>query len=146
MNTHENNTARFLKKSQKISSIPFTCLIYLFIYFFKCLSLTCFWTTVLKLGRITMHFSHLSHVSHLSIQPSIHPFICCCRMGLVFSPGLIGLSILKLVIIMYIRSWAVMVTNVPPKRIFKASHQFYLFLLLVMLFVCLLAVLYTIVE
>lgn len=74
---------------------------------------------------------------------------CCIivsRMGLIFSPGLIMLNILKLVIIMYIRSWAVMVTNVPPKRIFKASHQFYLFLLLVMLFLCMLAVGYAAVE
>ena len=39
-----------------------------------------------------------------------------------------------------------MVTNVPPKRIFKASHQFYLLLLLVMLFLCLLAVGYAVVE
>ena len=68
------------------------------------------------------------------------------RMGLVFSPGLIMLNILKLVIIMYVRSWAIMVTNVPPKRIFKASHQFYLLLLLVMLFLCLLAVGYAVVE
>ncbi|CAH3109971.1 unnamed protein product [Porites lobata] len=67
-------------------------------------------------------------------------------MGLVFSPGLIMLNILKLVIIMYLRSWAIMVTNVPPKRIFKASHQFYLLLLLVMLFLCLLAVGYAVVE
>lgn len=74
---------------------------------------------------------------------------CCIifsRMGLIFSPGLIMLNILKLVIIMYIRSWAVMVTNVPPKRIFKASHRFYLFLLLVMLFLCMLAVGYAAVE
>ena len=68
------------------------------------------------------------------------------RMGLVFSPGLIMLNILKLVIIMYLRSWAVMVTNVPPKRIFKASHRFYLVLLLVMLFLCMLAVGYAAVE
>lgn len=68
------------------------------------------------------------------------------RMGLIFSPGLIMLNILKLVIIMYLRSWAVMVTNVPPKRIFKASHRFYLFLLLVMLFLCMLAVGYAAVE
>lgn len=67
-------------------------------------------------------------------------------MGLVFSPGLIMLNILKLVIIMYLRSWAVMVTNVPPKRIFKASHRFYLVLLLVMLFLCMLAVGYAAVE
>ena len=71
-----------------------------------------------------------------------HVLRCCPRMGLVFSPGLIGLNILKLVVVMYIRSWAVMVTNVPPKRIFKASHQFYLLLLLAMLFLCLLAVMY----
>ncbi|XP_068740011.1 transmembrane channel-like protein 3 [Montipora capricornis] len=67
-------------------------------------------------------------------------------MGLVFSPGLIMLNILKLVVIMYLRSWAVMVTNVPPQRIFKASHKFYLILLLVMLFLCMLAVGYAAVE
>ncbi|PFX34798.1 Transmembrane channel-like protein 3 [Stylophora pistillata] len=67
-------------------------------------------------------------------------------MGLVFSPGLIMLNILKLVIIMYLRSWAVMVTNVPPMRIFKASQRFYLVLLLVMLFLCMLAVGYAAVE
>ncbi|XP_048587499.1 transmembrane channel-like protein 2-A isoform X2 [Nematostella vectensis] len=67
-------------------------------------------------------------------------------IAMVFSPGIIIVNLVKSVIIMYIRSWAVMVTNVPPKRIFKASHQFYLVLLLLMLFLCLLAVGYAMVQ
>ena len=88
----------------------------------------------------------LISVTSASLGPKLRCCIVLSRMGLIFSPGLIMLNILKLVIIMYLRSWAVMVTNVPPKRIFKASHRFYLLLLLVMLFLCILAVGYAAVE
>ena len=47
----------------------------------------------------------------------------------------------------YIKSWAVLVTNVPHETVFKAtdSNNFYLLLLLSMLFLCILPVAYTLV-
>jgi len=68
-------------------------------------------------------------------------------MGLFMAPGLPLVNVIKLILIMYIKSWAVLVTNVPHEIVFKASgsNNFYLGLLLMMLFLCSLPVAYVVV-
>uniref|UniRef100_A0A1A9WTB9 TMC domain-containing protein n=1 Tax=Glossina brevipalpis TaxID=37001 RepID=A0A1A9WTB9_9MUSC len=68
-------------------------------------------------------------------------------MGIFFSPGLVLINLGKLVIMMYFRSWIVLTCNVPHEVVFKASksNNFYLTLLLTMLFLCVLPVGYAIV-
>lgn len=46
-------------------------------------------------------------------------------MGMFFSPGLAILNLLKLVIIMYLRSWAVLTCNVPHEVVFRYVVVFY---------------------
>lgn len=68
-------------------------------------------------------------------------------MGMFFAPGLVVLNTFKLVIMMYLRSWAVMTCNVPHEVVFRVSksNNFYLALLLTMLFLYVLPVGYSIV-
>uniref|UniRef100_A0A8C6SQT2 Transmembrane channel-like protein n=1 Tax=Neogobius melanostomus TaxID=47308 RepID=A0A8C6SQT2_9GOBI len=67
-------------------------------------------------------------------------------MGAFFAPGLVGINLLRLLTSMYYQCWAVMATNVPHERVFKASksNNFYMGLLLLILFLSLLPVVYTI--
>ncbi|XP_074604739.1 transmembrane channel-like isoform X2 [Brevipalpus obovatus] len=63
-------------------------------------------------------------------------------LGMFFSPGLPALNTVKLCVMMYVRSWAVLTSNVPHDTVFKASgsNNFYYALLLLMLFICTLPV------
>ncbi|KAM6943976.1 transmembrane channel-like protein 2-B [Lycodopsis pacificus] len=67
-------------------------------------------------------------------------------MGAFYAPGLVGLNILRLLSSMYYQCWAVMCCNVPHERVFKASrsNNFYMGLLLLVLFLSLLPVVYAI--
>ncbi|XP_061624568.1 transmembrane channel-like protein 2-B [Phyllopteryx taeniolatus] len=67
-------------------------------------------------------------------------------MGAFYAPGLVGLNVLRLLCSMYYQRWAVMACNVPHERVFKASrsNNFYMGLLLLVLFLSLLPVVYTI--
>uniref|UniRef100_A0A3Q3LNE1 Transmembrane channel-like protein n=1 Tax=Mastacembelus armatus TaxID=205130 RepID=A0A3Q3LNE1_9TELE len=75
---------------------------------------------------------------------------CYCavilRMGAFYAPGLVGVNILRLLSSMYFQGWAVMAANVPHERVFKASrsNNFYMGLLLLVLFLSLLPVVYTV--
>lgn len=68
------------------------------------------------------------------------------RMGAFYAPGLVGINVLRLLSSMYYQCWAVMCCNVPHERVFKASksNNFYMGLLLLILFLSLLPVVYTI--
>uniref|UniRef100_A0A8C6PFM1 Transmembrane channel-like protein n=1 Tax=Nothobranchius furzeri TaxID=105023 RepID=A0A8C6PFM1_NOTFU len=67
-------------------------------------------------------------------------------MGAFYAPGLIGINVLRLLTSMYFQCWAVMACNVPHERVFKASksNNFYMGLLLLVLFLSILPVIYTI--
>lgn len=64
------------------------------------------------------------------------------RMGMFFSPGLPAINTVKLCILVYVRSWAVLSANIPHETVFRASrsNNFYYALLLIMLFLCTLPV------
>ncbi|KAJ7322606.1 hypothetical protein JRQ81_018893 [Phrynocephalus forsythii] len=66
-------------------------------------------------------------------------------MGSFYAPGLVGINVLRLLTSMYFQSWAVMSSNVPHERVFKASksNNFYMGLLLLILFLSVLPVAYT---
>ncbi|XP_067933140.1 transmembrane channel-like protein 3 [Watersipora subatra] len=68
-------------------------------------------------------------------------------MGTLFAPGLPAFNLIKLLAIFYVRAWAVMVCNVPEERIFKAgSDNFYLLILLFMLYVVMIPVAFAMVT
>lgn len=99
----------------------------------------------------------LTHQSHFPL--SSFPGISCyganqvcgfypSRMGSFYAPGLVGINVLRLLTSMYFQCWAVMSSNVPHERVFKASRSsnFYMGLLLLVLFLSLLPVAYTIMS
>uniref|UniRef100_A0A8C2BE32 Transmembrane channel-like protein n=1 Tax=Cyprinus carpio TaxID=7962 RepID=A0A8C2BE32_CYPCA len=67
-------------------------------------------------------------------------------MGAFYAPGLVGINVLRLLSSMYYQCWAVMACNVPHERVFKASrsNNFYMGLLLLVLFLSLMPVIYSI--
>uniref|UniRef100_A0A8C1R158 Transmembrane channel-like protein n=1 Tax=Cyprinus carpio TaxID=7962 RepID=A0A8C1R158_CYPCA len=67
-------------------------------------------------------------------------------MGAFYAPGLVGINVLRLLSSMYYQCWAVMSCNVPHERVFKASrsNNFYMGLLLLVLFLSLMPVIYSI--
>ncbi|KAI5729837.1 hypothetical protein M8J76_007152 [Diaphorina citri] len=69
-------------------------------------------------------------------------------IGMFFAPGLPLINLIKLMVLMYLNSWAVLTSNVPHEVVFRASrsNNFYLALLLLQLFLAVLPVGYTIVA
>ncbi|XP_077377690.1 transmembrane channel-like protein 1 [Festucalex cinctus] len=69
-------------------------------------------------------------------------------MGAFYAPCLPALNVLRLHVSMYLQCWAVMCCNVPQERVFKASrsNNFYMAMLLVILFLSTLPAMYTIVT
>ncbi|VDP52141.1 unnamed protein product [Soboliphyme baturini] len=67
-------------------------------------------------------------------------------LGMFFSPLLPALNNVKLIILMYIRGWAVLTCNIPTTEVFRASKSsnFYYMLLLLIMFLCILPVGYVI--
>ncbi|XP_039266059.1 transmembrane channel-like protein 3 isoform X2 [Styela clava] len=68
-------------------------------------------------------------------------------IGAFFCPLLPIINVGKLTILMYLRSWAVVTSNVPHSRVFRASgSNFYLAMLLFMLFLSLLPTMWVIMQ
>ncbi|XP_018417768.1 PREDICTED: transmembrane channel-like protein 1 [Nanorana parkeri] len=69
-------------------------------------------------------------------------------MGSFYAPCLPAINIFRLHTSMYLQCWAVMCCNVPHARVFKASrsNNFYMAMLLFILFLAMLPVIYTIVS
>lgn len=69
-------------------------------------------------------------------------------MGAFYAPCLPAINMIRLHTSMYLQCWAVMCCNVPHERVFKASrsNNFYMAMLLFILFLSTLPVVYTVVS
>lgn len=67
-------------------------------------------------------------------------------MGMFFAPGLPAINTVKLAVLMYVRSWAVMTCNIPHETVFKVSksNNFYYLILLLNLLICVMPVAYAV--
>ncbi|KAG9352265.1 hypothetical protein JZ751_020678 [Albula glossodonta] len=110
---------------------------------------------MLKLSIIDMIFTVLSILLIDFIRGLFVRYLsdCWCwdlesKMGAFFSPCLPAFNVLKLIGLMYLRSWAVLTCNVPHQQVFRASrsNNFYLAMLLFMLFLCMLPTIFAIVR
>ncbi|KAK6294229.1 hypothetical protein J4Q44_G00350590 [Coregonus suidteri] len=110
---------------------------------------------MLKLSIIDMIFTVASILLIDFIRGLVVRYLsdCCCwdlesKMGAFFSPCLPAFNVLKLIGLMYLRSWAVLTCNVPHQQVFRASrsNNFYLAMLLFMLFLCMLPTIFAIVR
>lgn len=84
-----------------------------------------------------------------SYNISVILFICfSSRMGSFYAPCLPAINVFRLHTSMYLQCWAVMCCNVPQERVFKASrsNNFYMAMLLFILFLSTLPAVYTIVS
>ena len=66
-------------------------------------------------------------------------------MACYFSPVFPLIHLMKIIFIFYLRAWSVLATNLPSRKIFRASksNSFYLVLLLLMLLVIMLPIVYS---
>lgn len=69
-------------------------------------------------------------------------------LGLYFSPLIIVIGIIKLFVVFYTQLFVAKMAMVAPKKVFRASRSgnFYLFILLLTWFLCILPTAYTIAE
>ncbi|KAK2188052.1 hypothetical protein NP493_146g05034 [Ridgeia piscesae] len=69
-------------------------------------------------------------------------------LGTFFSPALPAFNVFKLVVLMYVRSWAVVVCNLPPEGVFRASrsNNFFYAILVLMLFLVTVPMLYLLLQ
>uniref|UniRef100_A0A8B9JPC6 Transmembrane channel-like protein n=1 Tax=Astyanax mexicanus TaxID=7994 RepID=A0A8B9JPC6_ASTMX len=104
----------------------------------------CWETTV---GIVMTHINLLYCVCCYASDLKLYIY-CEAEMGAFYAPGLVGINVLRLLTSMYYQCWAVMACNVPHERVFKASksNNFYMGLLLLILFLSLLPVVYTIMS
>lgn len=97
---------------------------------------------------LAFHLSCHASQYHINIPLSVCTSCFFCRMGAFYAPCLPALNVLRLHVSMYLQCWAVMCCNVPQERVFKASrsNNFYMAMLLVILFLSTLPAMYTIVT
>lgn len=108
------------------------------------LSAQCMWlqnTLTQGMGGIPRKTEVLKHSGYFN-------FLFCSRMGSFYAPCLPAINVFRLHTSMYLQCWAVMCCNVPQERVFKASrsNNFYMAMLLFILFLSTLPAVYTIVS